>query len=91
MHKNTFFDQDLSMRVNLDELRHQEYITRLCEQVMQGEIDLNMLSFSDLIEINSYLEEEVKRKEAMLATKREELRVHRMRLSAISETGSPTE
>ena len=91
MRKNTFFDQDLSIRVNLEELRHQEYITRLCEQVMKGEIDLYELSFSDLIEINSFLEEEMERKEALLEAKREALRVHRMRLSAIAETGSPTE
>lgn len=73
MCNNTFFDQDLSMRVNLEELRRKEYITRLCEQFMKGEIDLYELSLSDLIEINSCLEEEVKRKEALLASKREEL------------------
>ena len=89
MHKKNYFDQDLLTRVNLEELRHREYIARLCAQLMKGEIDLYEMSLSDLIEINSCLEEEVKRKEALLTTKREEIGDHRMGLKAITENGSP--
>lgn len=90
MRKNTFFDQGLSARANLEALRRREYFTQLCEQAGREEIDLFKLSESNLEDMCSCLEEEVKRKEALIAAKREGLRVRRMRLSAIAETGSPT-
>lgn len=72
MLKNKSFYRELVEKINLDELRHREYIEKLCERSKKGEIDLLELSVRDLEDMCSCLEEKVKRKEAILNALRNE-------------------